>query len=95
MLLNFYLENGIKNLTTNLKRTVAFTDNRIAVTFEYEFRNLAVQWIRAYGNENWEFNEYRLMQRRFAQITMLKLAKVSVAYKRILNRAGYQTTLLN
>ncbi|BDW93713.1 MULTISPECIES: nuclear transport factor 2 family protein [Flavobacteriaceae] len=46
----------------------AHTDNRIAVRFEYEYRNKSGQWYRAYGNENWEFNEHGLMQKRFASI---------------------------
>ncbi len=46
----------------------AHTDNRIAVRFEYEYRSKSGQWYRAYGNENWEFNEHGLMQKRFASI---------------------------
>ena len=50
------------------KELWAFTGNRIAVRFEYEFHDQAGQWWRAYGNENWEFAENGLMQRRFASI---------------------------
>jgi hypothetical protein len=46
----------------------AFTGNRIAVRFEYEFHDDAGQWWRAYGNENWEFDELGYMRRRFASI---------------------------
>ena len=46
----------------------AHNGNRIAVRFEYEYRNDAGQWFRAYGNENWEFDENGLMARRFASI---------------------------
>ncbi len=46
----------------------AHTDNRIAVRFEYEYQDKDGQWWRAYGNENWEFNEQGLMQKRFASI---------------------------
>jgi nuclear transport factor 2 (NTF2) superfamily protein len=46
------------------KELWAFTDNRIAVRFEYEYRNEEDQWIRAYGNENWEFDENGLMRKR-------------------------------
>jgi len=35
----------------------AHTDNRIAVRFEYEYQDEQDRWWRAYGNENWEFNE--------------------------------------
>ena len=46
----------------------AFTGNRIAVRFEYEFHDVSGQWCRAHGNENWEFAPNGLMQRRFASI---------------------------
>ena len=46
----------------------AHTGNRIAVRFEYEYRNEAGEWFRAYGNENWEFDENGLMKKRFASI---------------------------
>ena len=51
----------------------AHTDNRIAVRFEYEYHNEEGQWFRAYGNENWEFNDDGLMQRRFACINDLPI----------------------
>ncbi|ETZ21002.1 nuclear transport factor 2 family protein [Pedobacter sp. V48] len=57
------------------KKLWAFTGNRIAVTFEYEYRNVAGQWFRAYGNENWEFNEHGLMQKRFAQINDVEISQ--------------------
>lgn len=42
--------------------------NRIAVRFAYEWHDTEGQWFRSYGNENWEFDEHGLMQRRFASI---------------------------
>ncbi|UTW65823.1 nuclear transport factor 2 family protein [bacterium SCSIO 12643] len=51
----------------------AHTDNRIAVRFEYEYQNAAGNWFRAYGNENWEFDENGLMQKRFASINDLAI----------------------
>ncbi|MDP3840045.1 MAG: nuclear transport factor 2 family protein, partial [Methylococcales bacterium] len=51
-----------------IKELWATSDNRIAVRFAYEWHNAAGQWFRSYGNENWEFNEFGLMQRRFASI---------------------------
>ena len=51
----------------------AHTDNRIAVRFEYEFRDKEGNWFRAYGNENWEFDENGLMQKRFASINDLPI----------------------
>ncbi len=50
------------------KELWAFTANRIAVRFVYEFRDDAGQWWRAHGNENWEFDEHGYMRRRFASI---------------------------
>ncbi|MFT5819621.1 MAG: nuclear transport factor 2 (NTF2) superfamily protein [Crocinitomix sp.] len=44
------------------------TDNRIAVRFEYEYQRADGNWFRAYGNENWEFDENGLMAKRFASI---------------------------
>lgn len=46
----------------------SFHDNRIAVRFQYEFRNSDGEWFRAYGNELWEFDEDGLMRRREASI---------------------------
>ncbi|MFM9921844.1 nuclear transport factor 2 family protein [Variovorax sp. H27-G14] len=50
------------------KQLWAFMDNRIAVRFEYEWHDAAGQWFRSHGNENWEFADNGLMQRRFASI---------------------------
>ena len=51
----------------------AHTDNRIAVRFEYEYQDANGQWFRAYGNENWEFDENGLMQKRYASINDLAI----------------------
>ena len=51
----------------------AHTENRIAVRFEYEYKDATGQWFRAYGNENWEFDENGLMQKRFASINDLSI----------------------
>ncbi len=50
------------------KQLWAFEGNRIAVRFQYEYRNAAGDWFRAYGNENWEFDDDGLMRRREASI---------------------------
>ena len=55
------------------KELWAYSDNRIAVRFEYEFQNEHGQWFRAYGNENWEFDENGLMRKRFASINDLPI----------------------
>ncbi|MCA9088535.1 MAG: nuclear transport factor 2 family protein [Planctomycetaceae bacterium] len=46
----------------------SFSDNRIAVRFQYEYRTASGEWHRAYGNELWEFDEEGLMRRREASI---------------------------
>lgn len=53
----------------------AHTNNRIAVRFEYEYQDDAGQWYRAYGNENWEFDENGLMARRYASINDLAITE--------------------
>lgn len=56
-------------LNYRLKKELwAFSEDRIAVRFEYEYHNLRGDWFRAYGNENWEFDENGLMKRRYASI---------------------------
>ena len=51
-----------------IKELWAFSDNRIAVRFTYEWQDEYGCWFRAYGNENWEFAANGLMQRRIASI---------------------------
>ena len=58
-----------------IKELWAFEDNRIAVRFAYEWHDDCGHWYRSYGNENWEFNEQGLMQRRFASINDLPIAE--------------------
>jgi nuclear transport factor 2 (NTF2) superfamily protein len=58
-----------KELDYKLKKELwTFSENRIAVRFEYEWHDKSGQWFRSYGNELWEFNAYGLMQKRFASI---------------------------
>src|ERR1700748_716466 len=65
-----------KELDYKLKKELwAFTDNRIAVRFEYEYHDDNNQWYRAYGNENWEFDANGLMQKRYASINELPIRK--------------------
>lgn len=56
-----------------IKELWAFTGERLAVRFAYEWRDDSGQWYRSYGNENWEFNPQGLMQRRFASINDLPI----------------------
>jgi nuclear transport factor 2 (NTF2) superfamily protein len=57
-----------------IKELWAFTDNRIAVRYAYEWHDDSGNWFRSYGNENWEFDAAGLMQRRFACINDLPIA---------------------
>lgn len=50
------------------KELWAFTGNRIAVRFTYEWRDSSQNWWRSYGNEMWEFDDSGLMQTRYASI---------------------------
>ncbi|MEZ0533555.1 DUF1348 family protein [Enterobacter sp. KB-221C9] len=51
-----------------IKELWAFTGNRIAVRYAYEWHDDSGNWFRSYGNENWEFEADGLMKRRFACI---------------------------
>lgn len=51
-----------------IKELWAHSDNRIAVRFAYEYHDGSGAWLRAYGNENWMFNESGLMTHRHASI---------------------------
>ena len=52
-----------------------FSDDRIAVRFQYEFHDGSGQWFRAYGNELWKFDEHGLMERREASINQMAIAE--------------------
>jgi nuclear transport factor 2 (NTF2) superfamily protein len=68
-IVEFLTDKWSKELDYRLvKQLWAFGDNRIAVRFQYEYHNLAGSWFRAYGNENWEFDDTGLMRRREASI---------------------------
>jgi len=75
-IIKFLTEKWQKELDYKLKKELwAFTENRIAVRFEYEYHNNSGQWFRAYGNENWEFDENGLMKKRFASINDLAITE--------------------
>jgi nuclear transport factor 2 (NTF2) superfamily protein len=58
-----------KELDYKLRKELwAYTDDRIAVSFEYEWHDADGNWFRSYGNELWEFDESGLMRRRAASI---------------------------
>ena len=72
-----------KELDYRLKKTLwGFRENRIAVSFEYEWHDEAGQWYRSYGNELWEFDDEGLMRKRLASIND---AEIEVAERRIGN----------
>jgi nuclear transport factor 2 (NTF2) superfamily protein len=52
----------------------AFTEDHIAVRFQYEWHDAAGQWWRSYGNEQWEFAADGLMHRREASINDVPIA---------------------
>ena len=56
-----------------IKELWAFTENRIAVRFAYEWHDDAGNWFRSYGNENWLFNPDGLMAQRYASINDLPI----------------------
>lgn len=58
-----------------IKELWAFEGNRIAVRFAYEWHDGNENRFRSYGNENWEFAEDGLMQRRFASINDLPITE--------------------
>ena len=65
----FLYRKWAKELDYRLKKTLwGFRNNRMAVTFEYEWHDEAGQWYRSYGNELWEFDDDGLMRRRIASI---------------------------
>lgn len=57
-----------------IKELWAFSDDRIAVRFAYEWHDDSGHWYRSYGNENWAFTAEGLMRRRLASINDLPIA---------------------
>ena len=71
-----------------IKELWAFTGNRIAVRFAYEWHDDAGQWFRSYGNENWEFDESGLMHRRFASINDKPITEAERKFRWSFGTAG-------
>jgi uncharacterized protein len=63
-----------------IKELWAYTDNRIAVRFAYEWHDDSNNWFRSYGNENWEFGEDGLMHHRYACINDLPIRAADRKY---------------
>ena len=65
----FLTDKWARELDYALRKSLwSFTDDRIAVRFQYEWHDADGQWWRSYGNELWEFDEQGLMRRREASI---------------------------
>jgi len=58
-----------------IKDVWAFTGDRIAVRFAYEWHNASGTWFRSHGNEQWEFTPEGLMRRREASINDVPIAE--------------------
>ena len=72
----FLTRKWAKELDYRLRKNLwAFTENRIAVRFQYEWRDEAGQWWRAYGNELWEFDADGYMARREASINDIAITE--------------------
>ena len=77
MIREFLKRKWAKELDYRLKKELwAFTGNRISVRFEYEWHDDAGFWFRSHGNEQWEFSELGLMQRREASINDVPIKEV-------------------
>jgi hypothetical protein len=69
-----------------IKELWAFTGNRLAVRFAYEWHDDSGHWYRSYGNENWQFDADGLMQRRFASINDLLITEAERKFRWPLDR---------
>lgn len=69
-----------------IKELWAFTDNRIAVRYAYEWHDDSGNWFRSYGNENWEFADNGLMAYRFACINDLPITEAERKFRWPLGR---------
>ena len=68
------------------KELWAYRGNRIAVRFAYEWHDDSGDWFRSYGNENWEFADSGLMQRRIASINDLPIREEERVFRWPLGR---------
>ena len=69
-----------------IKELWAFTENRIAVRFAYEWHDDSGNWFRSYGNENWEFEHNGLMRVLLASINDLPIHESQRKYHWVLGR---------
>ena len=64
-----------------IKELWAFEGSRIAVRFAYEYHDDSGNWFRAYGNENWEFDELGYMKYRYASINDLPIKETDRKFR--------------
>jgi len=64
-----------------IKEVWAFTGNRIAVRFVYEWHDAAGNWFRSHGNEQWEFDELGFMRRREASINDVPITEAARKFR--------------
>ena len=57
-----------------IKELWTYSENRIAVRFVYEWRDLDDNWFRSHGNENWKFDKDGLMSERHASINDVSIS---------------------
>ena len=92
----FLVRKWAKELDYRLvKELWAFTDNRIAVRYAYEYHHADGNWFRAYGNENWEFDENGLMTNRHASINDLPIKESERLFHWPLGRRPDDTSSLS
>ncbi|CAN7548387.1 DUF1348 family protein [Rhizobacter sp. LjRoot28] len=70
----FLARKWVRELDYRLVKSLwAFTGDRIAVRFAYEWHDDSGQWYRSHGNENWAFDADGLMIERHASINDLPI----------------------
>jgi len=69
-----------------IKELWAVDGNRIAVRYAYEWHDDSGNWFRTFGNENWEFDENGLMQRRFACLNDMPITEAERKFRWPLGR---------
>jgi nuclear transport factor 2 (NTF2) superfamily protein len=78
----FLIRKWQKELNYTLRKELwGFRENRMAVLFEYEYQDIEGLWFRAYGNENWEFDENGFMRKRFASINDLPIKETDRKFR--------------
>jgi uncharacterized protein len=73
-IIEFLTSKWARELDYTLRKAMwAYSDDRIAVRFQYECHDASGQWYRSYGNELWEFDAEGLMRRREASINDVRI----------------------